>query len=74
MVSHARGKRQPLQGCAPLGQNVELAGSAAACRPPSPTPPVISLTTQPMDSRPTMITIICTKSVSATDHMPPHMV
>ncbi len=39
-----------------------------------PTPPTMPLTSTAMYTMPTRITIIWMKSVTATDHMPPHMV
>ena len=57
----------------PLGKNWNLP-SRAAYSTTLPAPPARSAANQAIASKPTPITIICTKSVMATDHMPPYKV
>ena len=57
------------------GQNSNLP-AAAACSTTGATPLTsgMSPTSTAIHSRPTTMTVICTRVVSATDHMPPNRV
>ena len=57
----------------PCGKNANLSASIAACTT-TPAPPAMSAISQATAARPTRITTVWNRSVSATDHMPPQIV